>query len=149
MCQRDRASRGSAGSSAPSRTAGADRLHAVPAESVPGRRSDDPRTAMTMMNPQSLDCGDGRRLRRNGRSTVALHPRQLTLQAFGVRFLGDFAVLSPNFVAICKDLWSAVAERSGDNAFRQRSQFPKRRGASLPAAVQRFWLRLCRAAPWR
>src|SRR5450759_3150752 len=33
-------------------------------------------------------------------------------------------------------IWSAVAERSGDTAFRERASFPKRRGASLPAALQ-------------
>jgi hypothetical protein len=45
---------------------------------------------------------------------------------------------------------SAVAERSGDTAFRLRTELPKRRGASLPAAVQKNFdcglaasLRLC------
>jgi hypothetical protein len=33
--------------------------------------------------------------------------------------------------------WSAVAERSGDTAFQLRTELPKRRGASLPAAVQK------------
>jgi hypothetical protein len=33
--------------------------------------------------------------------------------------------------------WSAVAERSGDTAFRLRTELPKRRGASLPAAIQK------------
>jgi hypothetical protein len=33
--------------------------------------------------------------------------------------------------------WSAVAERSGDTAFRIWTEIPKRRGASLPAAVQK------------
>ena len=33
-------------------------------------------------------------------------------------------------------IWSAVAERSGDTAFRDRAWFLKRRGASLPAALQ-------------
>jgi hypothetical protein len=33
--------------------------------------------------------------------------------------------------------WSAVAERSGDAAFEETRAFPKRRGASLPAAVQK------------
>jgi hypothetical protein len=32
--------------------------------------------------------------------------------------------------------WTAVAERSGAPAFRLRIELPKRRGASLPAAVQ-------------
>jgi len=34
-----------------------------------------------------------------------------------------------------------VAERSGDTAFRTAGCFQKRRGASLPAAVQNLWLR--------
>jgi hypothetical protein len=38
-------------------------------------------------------------------------------------------------------IWSAVAERSGDTAFRAWSCFRKRRGASLPAALQTLWLR--------
>ena len=38
-------------------------------------------------------------------------------------------------------IWSAVAERSGDTAFRERASFPKRRGASLPAALQILLLR--------
>jgi hypothetical protein len=38
-------------------------------------------------------------------------------------------------------LWSAVAERSDDTAFRDRAWLPKRRGASLPAALQILWLR--------
>jgi hypothetical protein len=32
--------------------------------------------------------------------------------------------------------WTAVAERSGDTAFARAGASPKRRGASLPAAVQ-------------
>jgi hypothetical protein len=36
-----------------------------------------------------------------------------------------------------RGFWSAVAERSGDTAFRLRTEIPKRRGASLPAAVQK------------
>ena len=32
-------------------------------------------------------------------------------------------------------IWTAVAERSGDTAFRAWPYFPKRRGASFPAAV--------------
>ena len=32
--------------------------------------------------------------------------------------------------------WTAVAERSGDTTFRLRIELSKRRGASLPAAVQ-------------
>jgi hypothetical protein len=36
-----------------------------------------------------------------------------------------------------------VAERSGDTSFRLRIELSKRRGASLPAAVQKVWLR-CR-----
>jgi hypothetical protein len=39
-------------------------------------------------------------------------------------------------------IWTAVAERSGDTAFRMTKGFQKRRGASLPAAVQNLWLRL-------
>jgi hypothetical protein len=35
-------------------------------------------------------------------------------------------------------IWSAVAERSGDTAFRAAGCFQKRRGASLPAAVQKI-----------
>src|SRR6266566_2189292 len=36
-----------------------------------------------------------------------------------------------------RDLWSAPAERSGDGAFdRRAAENPKRRGASLPAALQ-------------
>jgi hypothetical protein len=35
-----------------------------------------------------------------------------------------------------KSFWNAVAERSGDTAFGLRTELPKRRGASLPAAVQ-------------
>jgi hypothetical protein len=38
-------------------------------------------------------------------------------------------------------IWTAVAERSGDTAFRAAGCFQKRRGASLPAAVQNLWLR--------
>jgi len=38
-------------------------------------------------------------------------------------------------------IWTAVAERSGDTAFRTAGCFQKRRGASLPAAVQNLWLR--------
>jgi hypothetical protein len=38
-------------------------------------------------------------------------------------------------------IWTAVAERSGDIAFRATGCFQKRRGASLPAAVQNLWLR--------
>ena len=34
------------------------------------------------------------------------------------------------------------AEAGGDTAFRLRTELPKRRGASLPAAVQTVWLRL-------
>jgi hypothetical protein len=34
------------------------------------------------------------------------------------------------------EIWTAVAERSGDTAFRAWPCFRKRRGASLPAAVQ-------------
>jgi hypothetical protein len=37
--------------------------------------------------------------------------------------------------------WSAVAERSGDTAFRTAGCIQKRRGASLLAAVQNPWLR--------
>jgi len=37
--------------------------------------------------------------------------------------------------------WTAVAERSGDTAFRATGCVQKRRGASLPAAVQNPWLR--------
>ncbi|HEY5480736.1 MAG TPA: efflux RND transporter periplasmic adaptor subunit, partial [Verrucomicrobiae bacterium] len=33
-----------------------------------------------------------------------------------------------------------MAERSGDTAFSDRAWFPKRRGASLPAALQILWL---------
>ena len=36
-------------------------------------------------------------------------------------------------------LWSAVAERSGDTAIRDQAWFLKRRGASLPAALQILW----------
>jgi hypothetical protein len=36
-----------------------------------------------------------------------------------------------------RGFWTAVAERSGDTAFRLRVELPKRRGASLPAAVQK------------
>jgi hypothetical protein len=39
-------------------------------------------------------------------------------------------------------IWTAVAERSGDTAFRMTKGYQKRRGASLPAAVQNLWLRL-------
>jgi hypothetical protein len=35
-------------------------------------------------------------------------------------------------------IWTAVAERSGDTAFRTAGCFQKRRGASLPAAVQKI-----------
>jgi hypothetical protein len=38
-------------------------------------------------------------------------------------------------------IWTAVAERSDDTAFRDRAWCPKRRGASLPAALQSLWLR--------
>jgi hypothetical protein len=37
-------------------------------------------------------------------------------------------------------IWSAVAERSDDTALREWASFPKRRGASLPAALQILWL---------
>jgi len=36
-----------------------------------------------------------------------------------------------------RGFWIAVAERSGDTAFRLRTELPKRRGASLPAEVQK------------
>jgi hypothetical protein len=36
-------------------------------------------------------------------------------------------------------IWTAVAERSGDTAFGRRPGVRKRRGASLPAAVQKLW----------
>jgi len=36
-----------------------------------------------------------------------------------------------------RDFWTAVAERSGDTLFSLRAEIPKRRGASLPAAVQK------------
>ena len=36
-----------------------------------------------------------------------------------------------------RGFWTAVAKRSGDTAFRLRTKLPKRRGASLPAAVQK------------
>ncbi len=35
-----------------------------------------------------------------------------------------------------EEFWTAVAERSGDTAFELARALPKRRGASLPAAVQ-------------
>jgi hypothetical protein len=38
-------------------------------------------------------------------------------------------------------IWTAVAERSGDTAFRTVGCAQKRRGASLPAAVQNPWSR--------
>ena len=38
-------------------------------------------------------------------------------------------------------IWSAVAERSGDTAFRTSASLRKRRGAALPAAVQKLRLR--------
>jgi hypothetical protein len=46
-----------------------------------------------------------------------------------------------------RGFWTAVAERSGDTAFRLRTELPKRRGASLPAAVQKGLVRLRHAAP--
>ena len=36
-----------------------------------------------------------------------------------------------------RGFWTAVAERSDDTAFRLRPELPKRRGAPLPAAVQK------------
>jgi hypothetical protein len=36
-------------------------------------------------------------------------------------------------------IWTAVAKRSDDTAFRTTRSFQKRRGASLPAAVQNRW----------
>jgi hypothetical protein len=41
------------------------------------------------------------------------------------------------FTIALRAFWSAVAERSGDTAFRWRTELPKRRGAALPAAVQK------------
>jgi hypothetical protein len=41
-----------------------------------------------------------------------------------------------DFRLALRGFWTAVAERSGDTAFRLRTELPKRRGASLPAAVQ-------------
>jgi hypothetical protein len=38
---------------------------------------------------------------------------------------------------LAQRFWTAVAERRGDTAFGMGSQLPKRRGASLPAAVQK------------
>jgi uncharacterized membrane protein (UPF0127 family) len=35
-----------------------------------------------------------------------------------------------------RGFWTAVAKRSGDTAFRLREKLPRRRGASLPSAVQ-------------
>ena len=46
--------------------------------------------------------------------------------------------------------WTAVAKRSGDTAFRSPAKPPKRRGAPLPAAVQKRLvaaLPRCEAAP--
>jgi prepilin-type N-terminal cleavage/methylation domain-containing protein len=57
--------------------------------------------------------------------------------------------VSPGNVAARGDFWTAVAERSGDTAFRTRIPRAKRRGASLPAALQKIWSRLCRAVPYR
>ena len=51
-------------------------------------------------------------------------------------------------------IWTAVAERSGDTAFRTAGCFQKRRGASLPAAVQKIVVaakgpvRFIRVHPW-
>jgi len=42
--------------------------------------------------------------------------------------------------------WTAVAERSENTAFPARPYLPKRRGAALPAAVQKGWLK--RQARW-
>jgi hypothetical protein len=44
-------------------------------------------------------------------------------------------------VAACRGEAQRRLERSGDTAFRTAGCFPKRRGASLPAAVQNLWLR--------
>ena len=40
-----------------------------------------------------------------------------------------------------ENFWTAVAERSGDTAFCADSGCRKRRGAALPAALQKLWLR--------
>jgi AraC-like DNA-binding protein len=40
-----------------------------------------------------------------------------------------------------REIWTAVAEHSGDTAFRMTSSLQKRRGASLPAALQNLVLR--------
>ena len=44
---------------------------------------------------------------------------------------------NPQLSGRTTEIWTAVAERSGDTAFRAWPCFPKRRGASLPAAVQK------------
>jgi hypothetical protein len=44
-------------------------------------------------------------------------------------------------------IWSAVAERSGDTAFRTSASLQKRRGATLPAAVQKLWSGEIRVSP--
>ncbi len=43
---------------------------------------------------------------------------------------------NPQLSGRTTEIWTAVAERSGDTAFRAWPWFQKRRGASLPAAVQ-------------
>ena len=48
-------------------------------------------------------------------------------------------------------IWTAVAERSGDTAFRVDAGFRARRGAALPAAVQERWVCACTqpSSRWR
>ena len=48
---------------------------------------------------------------------------------------------NPQLSGRTTEFWTAVAERSGDTAFRTWPWFQKRRGAPLPAAVHILWLR--------
>ena len=54
------------------------------------------------------------------------------------KFLSDYLWTTTNAGrSVWRSLWTAVAVRSGDTAFRMQMELSKRRGASLPAAVQK------------
>ena len=97
-----------------------------------------------------LGCGFPRprgkhRSRRNFRSFHVHHPskrldaRRVQRHPWRVCFAALCVLCAANPQNHCarRGFWSAVAERSGDTAFRLRTELSKRRGASLPAAVQK------------
>ncbi len=73
---------------------------------------------------------------RSDRCGVSAERRILLLQFLDGGFLPKAATLRNS-----RRVWTAVAERSDDTAFRLWTELPKRRGTSLPATVQNQWLR--------